>query len=232
MPVSVLFLVGANLLPLAGVVLWGWDTFVILILYWLETAVIAFWTIVRGLFSTDAERNRFNVTAGGDAARPFGRVGLALFFTVHAGIFMSVHFLFLWSLFAGDWPSRVHGPVDFVREVILDTGLWLPLLILFVVRGWLVLGPAIVPRVRLLRLLPAPSPIDGQEAIIGLYVRVFVMQVAIIFGGWLATLLGAPEGALILLIVAKTLTELYFGPLVHQVETSAAKAAAERDGRG
>ena len=41
-----IFLVAANLLPLAGVVFWGWDAFVILMLYWLETVVIAFWTIL------------------------------------------------------------------------------------------------------------------------------------------------------------------------------------------
>ena len=44
---SVLILVAANLLPIVGVVFWGWDAFVLLMLYWLETAVIGFWTIVR-----------------------------------------------------------------------------------------------------------------------------------------------------------------------------------------
>ena len=44
---STLILIAANLVPLLGVFLWGWDAFVLLVLYWLETAVIAFWTIVR-----------------------------------------------------------------------------------------------------------------------------------------------------------------------------------------
>jgi hypothetical protein len=39
---SVLILVAANLVPLIGVIFWGWDAFVLLMLYWLETAVIAF----------------------------------------------------------------------------------------------------------------------------------------------------------------------------------------------
>jgi hypothetical protein len=39
---SVLILVAANLVPLVGVIFWGWDAFVLLMLYWLETAVIAF----------------------------------------------------------------------------------------------------------------------------------------------------------------------------------------------
>jgi len=44
---STLILLAANLVPLIGVFMWGWDAFVLLVLYWLETAVIAFWTVVR-----------------------------------------------------------------------------------------------------------------------------------------------------------------------------------------
>ena len=33
---SVLILVAANLVPLIGVIFWGWDAFVLLMLYWLE----------------------------------------------------------------------------------------------------------------------------------------------------------------------------------------------------
>ena len=36
-----LLLLAANLIPLVGVLVWGWDAFVLLMLYWLETAVIA-----------------------------------------------------------------------------------------------------------------------------------------------------------------------------------------------
>ena len=42
-----LILLAANLFPLVGVIFWGWDAFVLLMLYWLETAVIAFWTVAR-----------------------------------------------------------------------------------------------------------------------------------------------------------------------------------------
>jgi Family of unknown function (DUF6498) len=34
--------------PVAGEsALWHWDAFILLMLYWLETAIVAFWTIVR-----------------------------------------------------------------------------------------------------------------------------------------------------------------------------------------
>ena len=44
---STLVLLAANAMPLLGVLYWGWDVFVLLMLYWLETAVIGFWMIAR-----------------------------------------------------------------------------------------------------------------------------------------------------------------------------------------
>jgi hypothetical protein len=40
-------LILSDLVPLAGILFWGWDTFILLCLYCLETAVIGFWTIAR-----------------------------------------------------------------------------------------------------------------------------------------------------------------------------------------
>jgi hypothetical protein len=66
--------------------------------------------------------------------------------------------------------------------------------------------------------------------VVGLYIRIFVMQIAIIFGGWVTMLFGGNIGTLVLLIVGKTVAEFWFGPLNRHVETATAKAAAERDG--
>ena len=42
---STVLLIAADLFPLAGIAFWHWDTFLMLMLYWMDTAVIAFWTI-------------------------------------------------------------------------------------------------------------------------------------------------------------------------------------------
>jgi hypothetical protein len=55
---------------------------------------------------------------------------LAAFFALHAGIFMGVHFLSLWELVSSDWPRKIHGVRDFVAEIAIATGLWLPLIAL------------------------------------------------------------------------------------------------------
>ncbi len=37
---SIVVLIGANLIPLAGVLIWGWNTFQVVVLYWLENVII------------------------------------------------------------------------------------------------------------------------------------------------------------------------------------------------
>ena len=37
----------ANMIPLVGILYWQWDTFQLLNLYWVETVILAFWTLMR-----------------------------------------------------------------------------------------------------------------------------------------------------------------------------------------
>src|SRR4051812_15695459 len=138
-----LILIAANLVPLVGVAFWGWDAFVLLMLYWLETAVIAFWTVVR--IATLPASAVSDIQFEGRTT-PVSPIWLAIFFAVHAGIFMLVHFMFLWVLFSGDWSQRIHGPGSFVDLMVIGTGLWIPLGVLFVVRGGLMLFDSLRPR--------------------------------------------------------------------------------------
>ena len=63
-----------------GVIFWGWDAFVLLILYWLETAVIAFWTVVRVATSSPDELASIQF---GDQTRHI-IIGHGLVFFTHA----------------------------------------------------------------------------------------------------------------------------------------------------
>jgi len=173
--------------------------------------VIAFWTIVRiATMPRDALGDiRFE---GSD--QPAAPLALAAFFTVHAGIFMAVHFMFLWELFSGDWAKRIHGPREFIDQIVIGTGLWLPLLVLFVVRGGLMMFDTFeatlarafrfAPRVEKRGML-SPS----ETVLFGLYVRIFVMQVTIILGAWFAMLFGTAS-AYAFLIAVKTAIDAAF----------------------
>lgn len=201
---STLVLIAANLLPLLGIVFWGWDAFLLLVLYWLETLVIGFWTILAvAVTPPDAPAK----TAQGASTRQTSRFFLVPFFIVHAGIFMSVHFMFLWSLFSGDWAKRVHDPADFIRVIVIATGLWVPLVALFVSRGFSFLFAIYAARQG-----PVGSPpgADGrrkpavEDAVVnGFYSRIIVMHLTILAGGFVALALGS-LAPLIVLVALKT----------------------------
>ncbi len=151
-------------------------------------------------------------------------MGLALFFTLHAGIFMAVHFLFLWELFAGPWARKIHGPREFFDQIIIGTGLWLPLLLLFLVRGGLMMFEAAEPYLRgAFRLAPkgpdksAALLSPSETVLFGLYTRIFVMQVTIILGAGFALLLGT-AAAYAFLVAVKTAIDVAFqvsGDAIH-----------------
>jgi hypothetical protein len=210
---SSLLLIAANLVPLIGVIFWDWDAFILLMLYWLETAVIAFWTVVRIATLPREALGGIRFSGSDKTASP---LGFAMFVTLHAGIFMLVHFLFLWELFSGDWARRIHGLRDFVEQVIVATGLWVPLIALFVVRGVLMMFAAVEPSLRRLFRLAPRAPDKGaltlgpaETVLFGLYIRIIIMQVTIILGAWFAMLIGT-AGALVFLIAIKTAVDLAF----------------------
>ena len=44
---STVLLAGTNLIPVIGLLFWSWDAFLVLLAYAMETAVVAFWTMLR-----------------------------------------------------------------------------------------------------------------------------------------------------------------------------------------
>lgn len=44
---SVILLLLVNTMPLFGIFFWGWDSFTIIILYWLETVVVGFFNVLK-----------------------------------------------------------------------------------------------------------------------------------------------------------------------------------------
>jgi hypothetical protein len=189
-------LIVSNLVPLAGILWWGWDVFVLLCLYWLETAVIGFWTILRVAALSQAPGK---ATGRGIA----GALALSGFFTVHAGIFMTVHMAFLYILFAGAWAGRIHDAGDFIRLMVIGSGLWIPLLALFAGQGALFVNDA-VNRFAFGRALPDT---DAAGIVGGFYKRIVLMHVAILGGAFIVQAIGniAP---LIVLVLLKTALEI------------------------
>src|ERR1700738_2592364 len=81
---STLILVAANLLPLVGVAFWHWDAFLVLMLYWMDTAIIAFWTMARIAMTPRQRLDDLRISSGEKSVNsPWAIVA---FFVVHAGL--------------------------------------------------------------------------------------------------------------------------------------------------
>jgi hypothetical protein len=137
-------------------------------------------------------------------------------------------------MFSGAWSRRIHGPADFVRQIIVESRLWLPLAGLMLSRGVSFLFHVVRPELleRIERALFPRHPVRihvpagslGGE-IVMLYVRVVIMQIAIIFGAFLSILLGS-MAPFVILIVLKTVIDVAIHLAVDLREQSAPGAAA------
>jgi hypothetical protein len=208
---STLFLIAADAIPIFGVLYGGWDVFVLLMLYWMETAIIGAWTIARIAVAPQGSMGPLLVNG-----RPTNSSrALAGFFVVHSGMFMGVHMVFLWSIFSGAWAQKIHGPLDFFAKMVIGEDLWIPLLVLFVARGLAFLFHVLKPEMiqtleRSLHLatsIKAPAGTDFGSILGGFYSRIILMHVTIIFSAFLAAVLGS-IAPLIIMVGLKTVADV------------------------
>jgi len=207
---SALFLLAVNLIPLFGVLFAGWDLFLLMMLYWMETGIIGFWHLLK----LGVEAKWFSLF-------------LVPFFTVHFGGFMAGHFLFLWMLFGRDYHARIHNPGDFLSVIVFGSGLWLPLGALFLSHGfslyfntWKVSGMGGEGTVQTTMadpvsglLAPVLPPAvakakNMQDVMTAPYRRIVVMHLTILFGAMLSMAFGTNKVTFALMVLLKTLADV------------------------
>jgi len=182
--VSVLALVAANLVPLAGVLFWGWKLHEVIVLFWAESAVIGFYTLLKM-----AVVGRWLAIFAG------------VFFAGHFGGFMSIHFFFIYEMFVRPLHAWEREPAAYEALIRLFAPLWPALLALFLSHGFS-FGLNFLARGEY-----RDATISGL--MVAPYRRVTLMQFTLIFGGWLVMALNNPVPALALLIALKVVTDLY-----------------------
>lgn len=184
-PVSTLIY---NLVPVAGVILWGWDAFALIFLYWIENVFIGVRTFLalalRGLLADERAALFF-----------------AAFFCIHYGIFCFGHGFFVVVTFGGlegqiEDPNlweialkQMSSSFNFTVGVAAAAVWQFATLILMVVRG------DIVRR-------------TGQSLMAAPYPRIVVLHVTIILSGFALLALGAPQVGVILLALFKTVADV------------------------
>jgi hypothetical protein len=218
---SAIVLVAFNMIPLVGVVFWGWNVATLLVLYWVENGIVGILNVPKMLLA------RGPVGPGEGELRMNGRIATSnvsqvIFFLIHYGIFWVVHGVFVFSLtaFAGLTsggfgggsiplvPDGVGGVYPGSVDVYPPVG----------VRGpdvsavaWGAIGLAIshgasflfnyLGRREYLR-------VSAGRQMFAPYGRLVILHLAIILGAFVSLTIGSPIGALIVLVILKTVVDL------------------------
>jgi hypothetical protein len=231
-PVAVGLLILANLVPLAGVLFLGWELPTLLAIYWAENGLIGLFAVGRILTATGTWTPRAAgaspsdpvepssqggrplgppppprvsawqaATRPGAGARPRAQVPslpgllIAPFFLVHYGIFWLGHGVFVWVafpfLFAGPDAevSRPDPSVVLAAAVALAVSHAASFLF-----NWLGGGEFRVS-----------SPMAEMRAP---YARVVVLHLTILLGAFAVAIIGAPIGALVVMVGLKIALDL------------------------
>jgi hypothetical protein len=193
---SALVLVAANLVPLGGVLFFGWSTFEVVFLFWVENIIIGFYNVLKMLTS--------GLLAGPAVA--VGAIFLTAFFIFHYGMFCSGHGFFVIVLL-GRGEISLQSDTMFLGAYsvawrLARTSLGYAMLSLLLSHGFSFyenfLKGREYERVSVQQLMAAP------------YSRIVVLHLAIIFGGMLVLAFKSPVGILLVLIVMKIVLDLKF----------------------
>jgi hypothetical protein len=217
---SLAALIGANLIPLIGIFLFDWDVRFIVLLYWIENLIAAFYNILKmALLKVDHTVN--------NASKLF----IIPFFCIHYGGFCAVHGFFLIHFFkigTGSSPldngSDWWGPFIFMQMLLsVIAKIWAsrpPEMI------WAVIGLTVSHGVSFVEnyILGGEYKKSSLKILMHQpYKRIFVMHIAIIAGGIFVMKLNSPLPLLIILVLIKIGVDLYLHKQSHKVKSQKIK---------
>ena len=218
---SLLALIGANLIPLVGIFLFDWDVTFIVILYWIENLIAGFYNILKmALLKMD------------QAANNMGKLFIIPFFCVHYGGFCAGHGFFLIHFFkigTGSSPfnntNEWWGPFIFIQ-----------LLLSVIAKIWASKPPGMIWAIIGLTVSHGVSFVENyifrqeyktsslKKLMHQPYQRIIVMHIAIIAGSIFVMKLNSPLPLLIILILLKIFFDLHLHKKSHtQIKNSASK---------
>ena len=200
---SALVLVAANLVPLGGVLFFGWSAFEVVFLFWVENVIIGFYNVLKmltfGLMSRTVGVMPKAVVFG-------GTVFLTAFFVVHYGMFCSGHGFFVIALLGrgelslqGDWGFLASYSIAWR---LARTSLGYAMLSLLLSHGFSFYENFLKGR--------EYERVSAQQLMAAPYSRIVVLHLAIIFGAMLVLAFKSPVGILLVLVVMKIVLDLKF----------------------
>ena len=193
---SIAVLIAANLLPLIGVLLWEWDVFFLLLLFWCENVIIGVFGIARLIVAGESE----NAVEG---------LFLPAFFLVHYGGFMFGHFMLLFAMYSSHaaGAGQAAEPADYYSMAI-DNLNWIAVIALFVSHGWSFIENYMGKR--------EYENLRPGAAMALPYRRMMITHVALLVGGFFLIEQGQPLAGLVLLVLLKIVLDMTFHRREHQ----------------
>lgn len=208
---SVAALVAANLLPLFGVLFFGWKTYDVVLVYWLENVAIGVLNLPRMALAWASPE--------GAVKKVLTKLVYLPFFCFHYGLFCTGHGAMVVQLLApggdleGGVGRRVTSPSQLAAIVQDDFSQWQWLCLAAFATSHLVsffvnyLGHQEWRRWKTEEVMFLP------------YGRVILLHIAILIGGVISLKLGSPIYVLVLLVAGKTLLDLAAHQAEHQPPT-------------
>lgn len=182
--ISISTLIAVNMIPLAGVLVFGWNISSIMFLYWLESAVVGFYNIIRMLKAEGKIEPGTRFTVNGVPRNPTKAL-IIPFFMLHYGIFMFVHLVFIFTFFK--FPTFEFTLLFAFVSLVVSHG---------ISHNVNFLGNEEYKNVSITAQMMKP------------YARIFVMHITILVGGMITLSMGTPIGALFLMIGLKIIIDI------------------------
>lgn len=181
-----LALLAANAFPLAGVFLFRWEVFPLLLLFWSENVIVGIFNALKMLCAAPSQGLQW-------AMKCF----FIPFFCFHYGLFTFVHGIFVVILFGGGLRDRMSAPsLQMFLDALRGNHL-----------GWAVFGLFASHAVAFTHnyLLGGEfRRTDVTQLMMQPYGRIIVLHLTVLLGGFLMMALKSPVLGLVLLVILKT----------------------------
>ena len=188
-------LIAANLIPLVGVMFFGWSLPLVMTLYWLENVVIGFYTLAKMMVVTLSSGQLSNLLQ-------------VAFFCVHYGIFCSVHGMILFDILNIEVTDLLKAEFILLHPQplfeFLTTTFGDPLLLGLVA---LILSHGFSMFEHFFQR-GEKERLSFQVLMFSPYPRIIILHVAIIGGAMLIETFGSPTYLLLVLVAVKIIMDV------------------------
>lgn len=182
-----------TIVPLLGLLLYGWDWRQIMIFYWFGNistglaTIVDTWKLPPQLVNLLPQRTTTALSSAVSAR--VQKIVATIFFCVHYGMFTLIHGIFVYAIVSGQFTGS--SPIDFLSIFFA----WAAGTALFL----------------LVKTLESTRPSVGMTQLWSrAYVRIVTLQLSIIFGAFLITVFELPSSIAILLVLINFALEVSF----------------------